>query len=446
MRLVLIILTLLPFSSIKSYEIKATGGGIVPLGSDLELSLVVGKVWDRCRWFLYEHHKDYQYCSFDLDADTGVAEKHKCQPTNTSDIMKYTGNNTNECTITIHNVTEEYDCSWAGRLDEDLTNSYINITIARPVKNMTIEIVGDLVADQPGHIKCLANGGRPAPMMSFQITDPMPEFLNNTLNQTPDEDGIFTSVQEAFINPKIEDHGKVIECKAMIKDGEEKMLFDLVEAPTLKMNVTFPPQSASNQSLSAEKGSNLTITFNFTSNPMPSSVSWLVTIPEVVRMDKYEQLREEIFAELDEAGDNGNATNSSSIIELTPGHSDDKYEVSEVEPVEGEEVTYQISMTIFDVKDQDHDDSYEVQVSNGLGEQSYFFNVDVEGFDPTTENPADDDNNPDNPKVPKSKVAGLIVVLCLLGILLLIVGFFVMYKRKMVNNETTPLSALETRH
>ena len=73
--------------------------------------------------------------------------------------MKYTGNNTNECTITIHNVTEEYDCSWAGRLDEDLTNSYINITIARPVKNMTIEIVGDLVADQPAHIKCLAKSG-----------------------------------------------------------------------------------------------------------------------------------------------------------------------------------------------------------------------------------------------------------------------------------------------
>ena len=136
----------------------------------------------------------------------------------------------------------------------------------------------------------------------------------------PDEGGIFTSVQEAFINPKIEDHGKVIECKAMIKDGEDKLLFDLVEAPKLKMNVTFPPQSASNQSLSAEKGANLTITFNFTSNPMPSTVSWLVTIPEVVRMDKYEELRKEIFAELDEADGNGNATNSSSTIELTPGN------------------------------------------------------------------------------------------------------------------------------
>ena len=50
---------------------------------------------------------------------------------------------------------------------------------------MTIEIVGNLVADQPGHIKCLATNGRPAPLMSLQITDPMPEFLNNSLTQTP---------------------------------------------------------------------------------------------------------------------------------------------------------------------------------------------------------------------------------------------------------------------
>ena len=53
------------------------------------------------------------------------------------------------------------------------------------------------------------------------------------------------------------------------------------------------------------------------------------------------------------------------------GHIDDKYEISEVELVEDKEVTYQISMTIFDVKDQDHDDSYEVQVTNGLGKKNY---------------------------------------------------------------------------
>ena len=106
--------------------------------------------------------------------------------------MKYTGTDANECTITVHNVTEEYNCSWAGRLDEDLKNSYINITIAKPVKNMTIEIVGNLVADQPGHIKCLATSGRPAPLMSLQITDPMPEFLNNSLTQTPGTNRYFT--------------------------------------------------------------------------------------------------------------------------------------------------------------------------------------------------------------------------------------------------------------
>ena len=47
---------------------------ISTLGGDLELSLEVGKVWDRCRWFLYEHHADYQYCSFDLDSDKGTAK------------------------------------------------------------------------------------------------------------------------------------------------------------------------------------------------------------------------------------------------------------------------------------------------------------------------------------------------------------------------------------
>ena len=95
----LLLAFLLPL--IRGYEITATGGGIgkkylvyqtfnsfraktffsktiffreVKEGSDLELSLKVGQAWDRCRWFLYEHHADYQYCSFDLDADKGTAE------------------------------------------------------------------------------------------------------------------------------------------------------------------------------------------------------------------------------------------------------------------------------------------------------------------------------------------------------------------------------------
>ena len=70
----------LHFYSYQSYEIKATGGGIVPLGSDLELSLMVGKVWDRCRWFVYEQHSDVDYCSFDLDPDNGTAKVRARHP------------------------------------------------------------------------------------------------------------------------------------------------------------------------------------------------------------------------------------------------------------------------------------------------------------------------------------------------------------------------------
>ena len=56
-----IILLLVTPLVIESYDIKATGGGVVKPGSDLELSLEVGKVWDRCRWFVYEHKLDYEY-------------------------------------------------------------------------------------------------------------------------------------------------------------------------------------------------------------------------------------------------------------------------------------------------------------------------------------------------------------------------------------------------
>ena len=53
------------------YEIKATGNGIIKPGTDLELSLEVNKVWDRCQWFTYNKEDEYQYCSYDLNPDTG---------------------------------------------------------------------------------------------------------------------------------------------------------------------------------------------------------------------------------------------------------------------------------------------------------------------------------------------------------------------------------------
>ena len=132
-----------------------------------------------------------------------------------------------------------------------------------------------------------------------------------------DEEGIFTSVQEIFIKPKIEDHGKVIECKAVQLDGNNQPLYEMKSAPQAKLNVTFAPQEATNQTLKIKKGQNLTVTFVFKSNPMPNEITWVITIPKVVEtFSKNEDLARSVLASIDT--DDG--TNSTEVVKLTPGH------------------------------------------------------------------------------------------------------------------------------
>ena len=70
-----------------------------------------------------------------------------------------------------------------------------------------------------------------------------------------DDDGIFTSVQEVFIKPKIEDHGKQVKCEASIKDNENVTLYNAVAATeAFELDTKFPPQPSENQTLNANKG------------------------------------------------------------------------------------------------------------------------------------------------------------------------------------------------
>ena len=70
-----------------------------------------------------------------------------------------------------------------------------------------------------------------------------------------DDDGIFTSVQEVFIKPKIEDHGKQVKCEASIKDNENVTLYNAVAATeAFELDIKFPPQPSENQTLNANKG------------------------------------------------------------------------------------------------------------------------------------------------------------------------------------------------
>ena len=81
------------------------------------------------------------------------------------------------------------------------------------------------------------------------------------------------------------------------------------------------------------KGDNLTITFTFKANPLPQDIKWVVTIPEIVNSE--------------------NGTNdgtNDTVVEMTPGHEDDKYMISNL--TSDIDLQYKATMTIFDLEDQ----------------------------------------------------------------------------------------------
>ena len=120
-----------------------------------------------------------------MDANTGIAEQHKCTDDDTASIMTYSGTDPNECKITVKDVKDIYNCQWAARLDVDLSNTVINITVAHPIDNVTIEAAGNLVAGMDGKLVCKIFGGRPAPSIKFEFEDTKIKMVNDSLSQTP---------------------------------------------------------------------------------------------------------------------------------------------------------------------------------------------------------------------------------------------------------------------
>ena len=101
-------------------------------------------------------------------SNTGIAEVHKCNPENASEMMIYTGEKSTECQITIFNFTaENHDLIWMARLDEDFENTQIKITVAEDVEK--IELIPDeiYVLGQKSKIRCQVIGGNPVPDVSM---------------------------------------------------------------------------------------------------------------------------------------------------------------------------------------------------------------------------------------------------------------------------------------
>ena len=387
--------------------IQATGNGILPVGSDLTLKYETGREdWMVCYWYRYEHDADYDYCMFLADSDG--AKKGKCKPANTTDLMEYSGTKKTECTVVVKNVNDEDDCAWAARVDDQRQNAVVNITVAKPISKVTVSS-GDLVAGTPALVQCEVEGGRPAPMVNCGFSKTLE--ANSTMLQTSDEKGIYSSTVNVTFVPRIEDHGVELEASAYIMDGNNKTLFEgVVNAQNMALNVTFPPQPADNQSFSGKVGENVTASFTFTANPVPTNVLWTV----VYRPRNDSKKHESRMAEMNK-------------VELKAGFVDEKYVVGELKV---DNLTFTAVLTILKLEMVDHERTYELVITNSAGSQSYFFEVDVE-----------DAGSSGNPAQKQVNNGAVIAISVLVIVTALIVGSVLIYRKYyMRGNETSPLS------
>ena len=252
----------------------------------------------------------------------------------------------------------------------------------------------------------------------------MEAFLHSSLSADPE--GLYNTTQKVMVKPRISDHGSLVNCKAVQFDKENHKLFDDASAEPVKLNVTFPPQPTSNKSLNAEAGTNLTIKFEFKSNPMPTRIDWCIKIPAVVQSPKFRHLLRELKDKLE---------NETQTVTLSPGHNDDKYQVFETEAIG--ELSFSTSMVIFNVEKTDHDDEYYIEVENSRGTQKYFFEVSVDNGDDTNGGNGDDGGVTTETH---ADIAVIIVIAFIIALIFLSIGFYIMYRRNQSVNEITPLS------
>ena len=71
----------------------------------------------------YKSDSEVSKCSYDLDAETGVAQLHRCDPAEVGNNLTYSGTDPKVCQITVPNVGVGADATWATRLGDEMGRS-----------------------------------------------------------------------------------------------------------------------------------------------------------------------------------------------------------------------------------------------------------------------------------------------------------------------------------
>ncbi len=125
-----------------------------------------------------------------------MAETHRCKPKNVSSTLKYSGEKSTVCQITVSNVSDIENCTWAARLDDEFKATSVRVVVASPVEGATIEAPPHISVGKVGPVQCKIEGGRPAPFISMEVKGlSKAEIVNSTQTQTPDKKGIYQTLQ-----------------------------------------------------------------------------------------------------------------------------------------------------------------------------------------------------------------------------------------------------------
>ena len=360
---------------------------------------------------------------------------YRCQ-TNGDDSknISYTGTDPKVCQITVYSVTDADNLTYAARLDIGVELYSIPVTIAKNIDYAKISIgpngEGVLNAGDDGEVKCKIHGGRPAPLISFGVKGmSKAQIINDSQVQTPDNDGIYDTVEVHFVNPTPEDHGRNVTCTAAVYDGDlTKALFTPVEAEMMTLNVTFQPQPMANQTVKCTRGQEWNVDFVFKANPEPTTINWVILTP-IRGMDRQEVVEKEFEEQL-----------------IAPGEYTFKYNASDV--MAEDESKYKVSLTIMDASASDERKSYRLDVSNSIGSQSYYYKVSLKGSknggteEPTTKPPGGGDGVTEGGISNAGLVFIILLAICVVAIIL---GGIFVHRRRRNLAATAPLSSMESR-
>ncbi|TRY69961.1 hypothetical protein TCAL_04886 [Tigriopus californicus] len=412
---------------ITGQAIQATGGGVIKEGEDLELKRPTVEKWKECTWRFYKDPNKPSTCTF--NATSGEVVDPVCSSSDAAALMEYTGKSANECSITVKGVSNQINGKWTVEIDTSGNQTEIQIVVANPVESGEIVVgnQGIVRAGETSNVTCILHGGRPAPAVYLQVVGlEKSHVVSSSQTQIANETGHFESRFWVEIRPTPEDFNKTVECKSNQMDQMNKSLFQF-KANSAVLNVMFGPQPMSEQKYKVIENMDIVVSFEFMANPKPTLVKWNVSQPAKDPGNE-PAMREEVndnttSTEVPKADAEGQS------VTFTPGHSDDKYVVSDI--IDEGNAKYRANFTIKNVQLSEATNKYHLDVENSEGMTQYGFNLVVEPKGP---------GGGSNDATDESGASVWLIVVILALITLFVGGAIVIYKKKMRNNETQPLN------